>query len=437
MKAARLHGFKDIFHPDTEKLRRVENKTKKVFERFGFSEIIIPILELSGVYSTGLGDTTDIVQKEMYTFETKGGEWVSMRPEGTAGVVRAFIEHSLHRKSPVTKLYYSGEMFRHEKPQEGRQRSFNQIGAELFGSRDPLADSEIIAMLWLAITELGLSDHVELELNSIGKPAEREQYKEDLLDHFSSSNKESHLASPNKDSLCENCRNRLNTNPLRILDCKTEICREATSEIPFSILDYLSKESGERLDALKFSLGEKSIPYRLNPRIVRGLDYYTDTVFEVTTDKLGSQNAVAAGGRYDLLVERMGGPETPAVGFAMGLERILLLLEKTGTRRNSPGKKQLVCIIHIGEEARGEAAKIADDLRKKGMRVETEYENKSLKSQMRKANRTGAAYSVIIGEDELRKKVFSLRNMRTGEEKTFPLEKLADLGGHGDFRKLL
>ena len=170
---------------------------------------------------------------------------------------------------------------------------------------------------------------------------------------------------------------------------------------------------------------------------MRGLDYYTDTVFEITTDKLGSQNAVAAGGRYDLLVERMGGPETPAVGFAMGLERILLLLEKTKTRRNSPGKKQLVCVIHIGEEARGEAAKIADDLRKKGMRVETEYESKSLKSQMRKANRTGATYSVIIGEDELRGKIFSLRNMRTGEEKAVPLKKLADLRGHADFRKLL
>lgn len=427
MKSARLHGFKDIFHPETEKLRLAESKIKEVFERFGFSEIIIPILEPSGVYSTGLGVTTDIVQKEMYTFETKGGEWVSMRPEGTAGVVRAFIEHSLDRKSPVTKLYYSGEMFRHEKPQEGRQRSFNQMGAELFGSSDPLADSEVIAMLWLAITELGLSDHVELELNSIGKPDERERYKEALTGFLS----------PKKDSLCENCQNRLGTNPLRILDCKTPECREVTSGIPFSIRDYLSEQSSGHLDALSASLGEKSIPYRLNPAIVRGLDYYTDTVFEVTTDRLGSQNAVAAGGRYDLLVERMGGPETPAVGFAIGLERILLLLEKTGTRRNSPGKKQLVCVIHIGDEARGKAAKIADDLRRKGMRVETEYENKSLKSQMRKANRTGAAYSVIIGEDELRREVFSLRNMRTGEERTFPLEKLADLRGHGDFRKLL
>lgn len=427
MKSARLHGFKDIFHPETEKLRLVESKAKEVFERFGFSEIIIPILELSGVYSTGLGDTTDIVQKEMYTFETKGGEWVSMRPEGTAGVVRAFIEHSLHRKSPVTKLYYSGEMFRYEKPQEGRQRSFRQVGAELFGSSDPLADSEIIAMLWLAIAELGLSDHVELELNSIGKPAERELYKKNLLEFLS----------PKKDSLCENCRNRLGTNPLRVLDCKTGTCREVTSEIPFSIRDYLSKKSREHLDVLTSSLDEKSIPYRLNPRIVRGLDYYTDTVFEVTTDRLGSQNAVAAGGRYDLLVERMGGTETPAVGFAMGVERILLLLDKTKTRRNSPGEKQLVCIIHIGDEARGEAARIADSLRKKGMRVEIEYENKSLKSQMRKANRTGAAYSVIIGENELRKKVFSLRNMRTGEERTFPLKKLADLGRPSDFRKLL
>lgn len=427
MKTARLHGFKDIFHPETEKLRLVGSKTKEVFERFGFSEIVIPILEPSGVYSTGLGDTTDIVQKEMYTFETKGGERVSMRPEGTAGVVRAFIEHSLYRRSPVTKLYYSGKMFRHEKPQEGRQRSFNQIGAELFGSRDPLSDSEIIAMLWLAITELGLSDHVELELNSIGQPAERERYKKALLDFLF----------PKENSLCENCRRRLDTNPLRILDCKTRTCREATSEIPFSVRDYLSAKSSEHLDALASSLAEKSIPYRLNPRIVRGLDYYTDTVFEITTDKLGSQNAVAAGGRYDLLVERMGGPATPAVGFAMGLERILLLLEKTGTRRNVPGRKQLVYVIHIGDEARSKTAKMADDLRKKGIRVETEYENKSLKSQMRKANRSGAAYSVIIGEEELRREIFSLRNMKTGEEKTFPLKKLADLRGHGDFRKLL
>ena len=426
MKTPRLHGFKDIFHPESERLRLVEGSIREVFERFGFSEVIIPVLELSGVYSTGLGDTTDIVQKEMYTFETKGGEMVSMRPEGTAGVVRAYVGHSLYRKSPVTKLHYSGEMFRHEKPQEGRQRSFNQIGAELFGSRDPLADSEIIEMLWLAVTELGISDHVELELNSIGRPAERERYKKALTDFLS----------PKKDSLCENCRNRLGANPLRILDCKTGECREATSGIPFSILDYLSEQSGRHLGALEASLGEKSIPYRINPRIVRGLDYYTDTVFEVTTDRLGSQNAVAAGGRYDLLVERMGGPETPAVGFAIGLERVLLLLERTGTRRNAPGKKQSVCVIHIGEEARGKAATIARDLRKKGMRVETEYENKSLKSQMRKANRTGAAYSVIIGENELRENIFSLRDMKSGEERTFPLEKLAGLRGHGDFRKL-
>ncbi len=427
MKAARLHGFKDILHPETDKLRLVESKIKEVFERFGFSEIIIPILELSEVYSTGLGNTTDIIQKEMYTFETKGGEWVSMRPEGTAGVVRAFIEHSLYRKSPVTKLYYSGEMFRHEKPQEGRQRSFNQIGAELFGSRDPLSDSEIIAMLWLTITELDLLEHVQLELNSIGKPAERERYKKALLDFLS----------PKKDSLCENCRNRLSTNPLRILDCKTGTCNEIVSHIPFLVRDYLSEQSSNHMDALTRFLGEKSIPYRLNPRIVRGLDYYTDTVFEITTNELGSQNAVAAGGRYDLLVERMGGPQTPAVGFAIGLERVLLLLEKMRTRRNSPGKKQLVSIIHIGEVARVQAAKMAYDLRKKGMKVETEYENKSLKSQMRKANRTGATHSIIVGEDELRKKIFSLRNMKTGKEKSFPLEKLAGLRGHGDLRKLI
>ncbi len=425
MKAVRLHGFKDVFHPETEKLRLLENTTKEVFERFGFSEIIIPILELSQVYSMGLGSTTDIVQKEMYSFETKGGESVSMRPEGTAGVVRAYVENSLYRKSPVTKLYYSGEMFRYEKPQEGRQRSFTQIGAELFGSNDPRSDSDIIAMLWLAVEKLGLKDHTRLEINSIGEPEQRDLYKKELK----------RFLSKKKNSLCENCQNRMNTNPLRILDCKKPSCREITSKIPFSIVDYLSERSKEHFEKLLFSLDEKSIPYVLNPRIVRGLDYYTDTVFEITTDNLGSQNAVAAGGRYDLLVEQMGGPKTPAVGFAMGVERILLLQNKIKTRKSSPGKKQLVHIVHIGGKARDEAVKLAFDLRKKGIRVETEYEDKSLKSQMRKADKSKAQYSIIIGENELEKRIFSLREMKTGSEKSLPLKKLAEVHGPSDFRK--
>ena len=426
MKTSRLHGFRDLFHPETERLRLAVAKTGEVFERFGFSEVIVPVLERSEVYSTGLGDATDIVQKEMYAFETKGGEPVSMRPEGTAGVVRAFVEHSLHRKSPVTKLYYSGEMFRHEKPQEGRQRSFNQMGAELFGARDPRSDSEVIAMLWLALSELGLEEHVKLELNSIGTPASREEYKKALRGFLAGK----------KDALCENCGKRLDSNPLRTLDCKNETCREATDGIPFSVADYLSAESREHFDGLLSSLRGRSVPFELNPRIVRGLDYYTDTVFEVTTDRLGSQNAVAAGGRYDLLVERMGGPPTPAVGFAMGLERVLLLRERTGTRRGLPRGKRSVRVIHLGEEAAAAAAGIADGLRKKGVRVETGYENKSLKSQMRRADRTGATYCVIIGENELRGGVFSLRDMKTGEERTLPLEKLDDVGGPGDFRRL-
>ena len=426
MKTSRLHGFRDLFHPETERLRLVTEKTREVFERFGFSEVIVPVLEPSEVYSTGLGDSTDIVQKEMYTFEAKGGESVSMRPEGTAGVVRAFVEHSLHRKSPVTKLYYSGEMFRHEKPQEGRQRSFNQMGAELFGARDPRSDSEVVAMLWLALSELGLGDHVTLELNSIGTPGSRGEYRKALRGHLAAK----------KDALCGNCAKRLETNPLRILDCKNGTCREVTEEIPFSVTDYLSAESREHFEMLAVSLRDRSVPFELNPRIVRGLDYYTDTVFEVTTDRLGSQNAVAAGGRYDLLVERMGGPPTPAVGFAMGLERILLLQERAGTRRSMPGKKRGVCVIHLGDEAAGPAAKIADGLRKKGVRVEAEYENKSLKSQMRKANRTGAAFSIIIGENELRDGVFSLRDMNTGEERTLPLEKLRGVGRLRDFHGL-
>ena len=426
MRTSRLHGFRDLFHPETEKLRMATEKTRDVFERFCFSEVIVPVLEPSQVYSTGLGDSTDIVQKEMYTFETKGGESVSMRPEGTAGVVRAFVEHSLHRKSPVTKLYYSGEMFRHEKPQEGRHRSFNQTGAELFGARDPRSDSEVMAMLWLAVCELGLEKYVKLEINSIGTPGSRGEYVKALRKHLAGK----------KDALCENCGKRLETNPLRILDCKNGACREATEEIPFSVTDYLSVESREHFERLAFSLRGRGVPFEINPRIVRGLDYYTDTVFEVTTDMLGSQNAVAAGGRYDLLVERMGGPPTPAVGFAMGLERITLLQERAETRTGMPRKKRGVCVIHLGDAAAGVAAKIADGLRKKGVRVETEYENRSLRSQMRKANRTGASFSVIIGEDELRDGAFSLRDMGTGEERTLPLERLNRVNKFFDFYRL-
>ncbi len=426
-KASRLHGFRDIFSPEAEKLRLVENTVKETFELFGFSEVIIPVLELSGVYFTGLGDTTDIVQKEMYSFETKGGECVSMRPEGTAGVARAFIENSLHRKSPVTKLYYSGEMFRYEKPQEGRQRSFNQIGAELFGSSCPESDSEVVEMLWLAVQRLGLSEHVKLEINSIGEPPERELYKNAIKEYFLH----------RKESLCQNCEKRLKINPLRILDCKEKICSGITSGIPFSISEYLSARSKDHLDCVLDSLTRKSIPFSLNTKIVRGLDYYTDTVFEITTDKLGAQNAVAAGGRYDLLVERMGGPNTPAVGFAIGVERIILLQQRIGTKKNRPGKKRSVHIIHIGEKARAEAARLASILRRNGIRTETEYESKSLRSQMRKADKTGADYSIVVGDDELGKGVLSVRNMKTGEEKNLPLEKLGALNGMKDFQKIV
>ncbi len=427
MKTSRLHGFRDIFSPETEKLRLVENTVKATFELFSFSEVIIPMLEPSKVYFTGLGDTTDIVQKEMYSFETKGGEYVSMRPEGTAGVVRAFIENSLHRKSLVTKLYYSGEMFRYEKPQEGRQRCFNQIGAELFGSPHPISDSEVIEMLWLVMQRLGLSEYVKLEINSIGEPPERELYKNAIKEYFLRK----------KESLCQNCEKRLKTNPLRILDCKEKVCSEITSEIPFSIFEYLSERSRDHLDYVLSSLDQKSIPFSLNTKIVRGLDYYTDTVFEITTDKLGAQNAVAAGGRYDLLVKKMGGPHTPAVGFAMGVERIMLLQQRIGTKKSQPRKKHLTHIIHIGEKAKNEAARLASILRKNGVRTETEYETKSLRSQMRKADKAGANYSIIIGDNELEQGVLSVRDMKTGEEKTLPLKKLESFNGMKDFQKLV
>ncbi len=409
MKIKSIRGFHDILPENIKRWHLIEDAAKYIFELYGFSEIRIPVLEFTDVFARSLGTTTDIVEKEMYTFTDRDGSSLTLRPEGTAGVVRSYIEDSMHAKSSISKLYYTGMMFRHERPQKGRFRGFYQIGAELIGPEEPAADAELVAMLWRFFEEIELTQFLELEISSLGDQNCRPQYKDKLVEYFS----------PHKNELCEDCQRRLETNPLRILDCKQKGCKEIAADAP-SMLDNLCNDCESHFNKVKDNLTSVGIPFSINPKIVRGLDYYTRTVFEITTDQLGSQNAVAAGGRYDGLVNELGGPATAAVGFAMGIERIVLLQEialPEGFR-----KEVDVFIAHLGDEARQAAFPLAFNLRNKGISVETDYGTKSLKSQMKRADKLGASYTFIIGEDELKKGVIKVRNMKESSEEDIKLE---------------
>lgn len=403
MEVRSIRGFHDILPEEIRRWHYIEEKAKTVFEPYGFSEIRIPVIEFTEIFSRSLGTTTDIVEKEMYTFEDRDGSSLTLRPEGTAGVVRAFIENSMWAKSPVTKLYYGGMMFRHERPQKGRYRGFYQIGAETFGPEEPSSDAELIAMVWRLFEEIGITRYLKLELSSLGDKNCRPQYKEKLTAYFT----------PQRGELCEDCRRRLGTNPLRILDCKVKGCREIAERAP-KMLDNLCADCTRHFEEVKENLESVGVPFVINPKIVRGLDYYTRTVFEITTEELGSQNAVAAGGRYDGLVEELGGPLVPAVGFAMGIERLVLLHEKAFP--DGFGKEVRVFIAHLGDEARKKAFMLASELRKKGVPTETDYGSKSLKSQLKRADKSGARYTFILGEDELNRGVVKVRYMDTSTE---------------------
>jgi len=405
MKYKIIRGFHDILPGEIERWHFIENAAREVFESYGFNELRLPVIESTDIYCTGIGDTTDIVEKEMYTFDDRDGSSLTLRPEGTAGVVRSFIENSFYKKSPVSRFYYIGPMFRHERPQKGRYRGFNQIGCEFFGSANAAADAEIILMLWYFFQKIGFTDSVKIEINSIGDEESRNNFKTALVKYLT----------PLQEGLCDQCKRKLVTNPLRILDCKNERCKDITKEAP-KITDYLSDSSSLHFKMLIQILGELSVPYTINDKIVRGLDYYTETVFEFTTDKLGSQNAVAAGGRYNNLVEKMGGPSTPATGFALGLERIVLLHELISDEEF----KFLtdVYIAWIGEDTFIPAMKIATDLRIRGKSVYIEHDSKSIKSQLKRANKLEAGYTVIIGEEELKSARITVRNMRESSEES-------------------
>jgi len=406
-----IKGVKDILPEDVRRWRKVESAARDIFAVYGFSEIRTPIIENTVLFARSIGATSDIVEKEMYAFKDHGGDEITLRPEGTAGVVRAYIEHKLYAKNPVTKLFYAGQMFRRERPQAGRLRQFHQTGAEVLGASEPSVDVEVLAMLSDLFKTLGIKG-VELQINSLGcadcRPKYREALKAYLMKRY--------------EQMCPDCQRRIETNPLRALDCKSEHCKAATSYAP-AMADYLDDGCRGHFAKVKEGLDDLGIAYAVNPRMVRGLDYYSRTTFEmVAVDKAGAQNAVAAGGRYDGLVEELGGPATPGIGFAIGMERLILMLPDEGEAVSGPA----LFIAAIGDEAGCLAQKLAHDLRKSGVWVELDYSGASLKSQMKKADRLGSRNVLIIGGDELAKGAAVLRNMQTKEQADVLIEGLAD-----------
>lgn len=390
-----IKGINDILPGEIEVWEFIEGNAKRIFKDFGYSEIRIPIIEATELFLRGIGESTDIVQKEMYTFADRSGKMLTLRPEGTASVVRAFIEHRLYQLNTVTRLFYMGPMFRHERPQAGRFRQFYQIGVEALGTIEPITDIEVLFILNSFFDAIGIRDRV-LEINSLGCKVCRPTYKKSLRDFL-----ESRLS-----ELCEDCIRRFSTNPLRILDCKREGCRSASMGGPASV-DFLCPECHSHFNEVRKGLERLKLPFKINNRLVRGLDYYTKTSFEITTTRLGAQNAIAAGGRYDGLVEDLGGPPTPGIGFAIGMERVSFLFDEGQIKTSKPD----LFIAILGKDARDIAIPIIFELKDRGIRTEIDYDGGSLKSQMRRADKLGIRYVVIIGEDEIKRGKAILREM--------------------------
>nr|CRH07461.1 Histidyl-tRNA synthetase [Candidatus Magnetococcus massalia] len=397
-----VRGVRDILPDETSRWQFLESTLRTVFGRYGFGELRLPLFEKSELFARAVGETTDIVEKEMYVFEDRGGESLSLRPEGTASAVRSFINNGFDRQLPW-KAYYIGPMFRYERPQKGRYRQFHQAGAELFGPEGPLADAEMMAMVLRALESLGLSGRLTLEINSLGCPACRPAYREKLIAYLQREQEE----------LCGNCQNRMERNPLRVLDCKNPTCKEIAQAAP-KMLDHLCEGCETHFSGLKGHLDALELPYRINSLMVRGLDYYSRTAFEVTTQDLGAQNAVAAGGRYDGLVAEMGGKPMPAIGFAMGLERLVLLMDESLGTTAKPD----LYMVALGDAATSPAFAFAEKVRGLGMRVEMGLQGGSMKSQMKKAGRSEATWCAIVGESEAESGQVVLKNMAEGEQDT-------------------
>lgn len=404
-----LKGMQDVLPPDVHLWQIVEDAAKQVFGLYGFQEIRPPVLESTDLFLRSIGETTDIVEKEMYTFEDKGGRSVSLRPEGTAPVVRSYVEKSLYTLPSPQKFFYSGPMFRYERPQSGRFRQFYQIGAEAFGSPHPEMDAEVLAMLGRFLGAVGLKE-LAVQVNSIGCDVCRPGFKEALLKFFGD-----HL-----DNLCPDCKRRYEMNPLRILDCKVDRCRELRKGSP-PITASLCDGCGSHFERLRSLLSAMGIRYEVNPDMVRGLDYYTRTTFEVTSSDLGAQSAVAAGGRYDRLVREFGGPDTPAVGFAIGMERLVELVKRI---RTDGAAVPDVFMATMGDDAGREGMLLSERLRENGLWVERGGES-SLKSQLRRADRVAARYVFILGEDELREGMLQWKDLKEGSTGKVPMSEAA------------
>jgi histidyl-tRNA synthetase len=399
-----VRGTHDILPGEVERWQRVEAVSRRLFERYGYAEVRTPIIEREELFAKGTGETTDIVQKEMYAFADKGGERITLRPEATPSLVRAFVEHSLEQAMAVPKIYLFGPMFRYERPQKGRYRQFHQLDVEVFGVADPAIDAEILDLAWALVAELGI-EHAELVINSVGCPACRPAFGEALVKALGE----------DLGTLCADCQRRAVTNPLRIFDCKVPQDQPVIDRLPHS-LDFLCEACRTHFDTVERHLAMYGIPYRVSHRLVRGLDYYTRTTFEILAGNIGAQNAILGGGRYDGLVKQLGGPDRVGIGFAAGIERLVLAMPDAP----DASARRPFFVAAMGEAARESALALLRDLRRGGLEAHMEYEGRSIKSQMKRADRLKAAFTLILGDEELARGEVTVKDMTTGEQARVP-----------------
>ncbi|GIQ64065.1 histidine--tRNA ligase 2 [Paenibacillus cisolokensis] len=402
-------GVQDILPGSVERWQYVEQVARDICRRFNFKEIRTPMFEMTELFQRGVGETTDIVEKEMYTFTDRGGRSITLRPEGTAGVVRAYVENKLYGDPDLSKLYYIGPMFRYERQQAGRYRQFHQFGVEAIGSDDPALDAEVIALGYAFYQEVGLKG-VRVELNSVGTPAIREAFRGKLLAYLE----------PKRELLCKDCQSRMKRNPLRVLDCKVD--QRHFADAP-SILDSLDEACAGHFERVKGHLADMGIPFEINHRLVRGLDYYTNTAFEYKAEGIGAIDTIGGGGRYNGLVSSISAEDRPGVGLAIGLERTVLLLEQQRAEGDGPGLD--VYLVGLGEAAERETVKLLHALREAGLSADRDYQGRKLKAQMKSADRLRASYTAILGDDELARGEIALKTMATGEQRFVKLERLA------------
>lgn len=404
-----VRGTKDIIGEEAKKYVYISNGAQKMFENYGYNFVKTPIFEETELFKRGIGEATDVVEKEMYTFKDRGDRSITLRPENTASLVRCYLENAIYAKEEISRFYYNGSMFRYERPQAGRQREFNQIGLEVFGEKSPKVDAEVIAIGYKFLEKLGISD-LEVKINSVGSKESRTIYREKLIEHFSK-----HL-----DDMCDDCKDRINRNPLRLLDCKVDKDKDFYKSAP-NIIDFLFEDERKHYEDVKKYLDVFGIKYTEDPTLVRGLDYYSSTVFEIVTNKLGSQGTVLGGGRYDNLLKELGDKDIPAVGFATGVERIMMLLGE-----NYPKNNPDVYIAWLGENTSETALKIAESLRDNDIKVYIDYSEKGMKSHMKKADKLSVRYCIILGEDELNKGIVLLKDFSTREQKEVKIEEIVN-----------